>query len=771
MTSMLRKIKLDLHWAHWVILSLSLILTFSAWFVTSQKVKEKSRAEFQRDTQQILYSINERMKKYENALRGGAAFIKVVNNKIDLKAWREYAKHLNITKRYPGINGIGVIYDVPANQVKNFEKQQQKDRDYFKIYPAHRQSRFLPIVYIEPEVSNLKAVGLDMAHEGNRFMAALRAEKTGEPQITGPIVLVQDKQKTPGFLLFVPIYLSAKKESFIGFVYAPFIMNKLMKGIFSNEYPEVNVKITDSNEVVFNEDTTVKSKNYSPRYTKIVKKKIFGRTWQFGFSSTPSFDENNSSAEPIYILSLGLLIDVVLLILFISLTRTNRKAIEYTEQLTSDLSRKQKELSKIAHQDKLTKLPNRRHFFSILESGLAEASNKHTLLAVCIMDIDGFKQIIDAKGYDVADRLLKEFAKGLTANVPTAVSVARIGADEFGLIIPNIKSRAKINQYLDDFSKAISESQFIKNFDLPLTCCIGISIYPTNAEAAKELYNCADISVNKAKEQGKSQRIFYNEDLHHQVKRQHAIDFAMQKAIENEELTIAYQPQVDISTAKVVGLEALLRWDSGFLGSVGPDEFIPLAEDSGMIITFGHWLINQVSKDMTLMAESKALKNVNVSINASIVELLEQDYAETIASTLKQNQIDSSEITIEITESTLIANKEAVLQTLNSIKAIGCSLALDDFGTGFSSLQYLKELPVSLLKIDKTFIDELDDTDDYTIVKSVIDMAHGLELEVLAEGVETEKSLQWLKKAGCDYAQGFYFYRPMRLEDLLSVVR
>lgn len=750
---------------HWVILTLSLLLTLFAWYFTKQKTEEQTTEAFNLEAKKVVTTVQQRMQQYTDALWSAAAHITVIKNKLDYHSWAEYTKQLDITKKYPGINGIGVIYDIRRDAANQFVAQQRMLRSDFNIHPEHTGKRLLPITYIEPEASNKEAVGLDMAHEINRYTAAIKTEMTGKAQITGPIILVQDAKRTPGFLLFVPLYAKGTEKKFIGLVYAPFIMSKLMQGSFQQHHAGVSIKIRDESQVIFDEQN--ESKSNKPLFQTNISEPMYGRIWTFEVDSTAYFEKNNVSQEPHYILGFGLFINFLLLILFISLARSKKKAVEYAERITSDLNEKTTELDKLAYYDELTGLLNRNGFFQTLEQRLKSAKQNTNLLAICIIDIDNFKQINDSRGYEAGDEILKFLAIAFKS-LKKSNTIARLGADEFAVIIDSKASEEEILEEVCHYQKITNTSQFLTKTSLPATLSVGIAIYPSAGKTAKSLYISADIASNAAKEAGRNRSVIFNESLSQKVKRHHEIDFAIRKALKNEELTVVYQPQIDLRTQQLVGFEALMRWHSGLLGDVPVAEFITIAEENGTLEKIGPWLKNRVCHDLKQFKQSTKRENIVVSLNSSIVEILNPKYSHNLAKALSKNGLQGEELCIEVTESVLMQDPEKVIRVLAEVQELGISISLDDFGTGYSSLQYLKDLPVSTLKIDKSFINDITQSDSRNIVESIIQLARSLQLDVLAEGAEFVEQIEILKELGCDFVQGYYFYKPLTLDKAIE---
>lgn len=349
-----------LHWYHWTVIFLSLVLTLGAFYITENQVTLKSSEQFEFQSDQILDLVEERMIKYEEALWAGVSALQMFPGIASRQDWAVFADSLDIDERFPGINGLGVIHYVPPTKLTDYLAWQREAMPDYDIHPPHQVSEYWPITYIVPEAPNARAVGLDMAHETNRYTAAKLARDTGKATVTGPITLVQDSQQTPGFLFYAPWYsedtrspyYGEQTNSFNGLVYAPFIMFKLMDGTLRNENRLVNFSIHDGETLLYSEfEETSDNLNLDPDplYTASKDLELYGRTWTFNLQSTKLFREQQNYAQPFIVLAGGITIDVLLLIIFIVLARTNRNAINYAELVTADLKNRTEELEKLSH--------------------------------------------------------------------------------------------------------------------------------------------------------------------------------------------------------------------------------------------------------------------------------------------------------------------------------------------------------------------------------------------------------------------------------------
>lgn len=336
-----------LHWGHWLVVALSLAVTLGAWAFSSRQVEQRTEARFAREAEQVQRLITERMEKYEDALWSGVAAMHAHGGAMSYHEWKRFANSLQIDTKYPGINGIGVIHEVTPEALDDYLLEQRQHRPEYKIHPPHREQEYLPITYIEPVETNAPAVGLDMAHEQNRYAAARRARATGTAQITGPIVLVQDSAKTPGFLFYAPYYTGSTRgrvdhadasSEFLGLVYAPFVVNKLMLGTLHKENRHVGVSITDAGQVIYDEHhATEPDFDANPLFQTTLTTDLYGRTWSLDIRSAHSFRDSVHHSLPLMILLGGILIDILLVTLFVALTRSNRRAISFADAVAAEL--------------------------------------------------------------------------------------------------------------------------------------------------------------------------------------------------------------------------------------------------------------------------------------------------------------------------------------------------------------------------------------------------------------------------------------------------
>lgn len=426
----------------------------------------------------------------------------------------------------------------------------------------------------------------------------------------------------------------------------------------------------------------------------------------------------------------------------------------------------QSRINFMAFHDALTGLPNRSLFYDRLNHGLARARRNRSKLCVMLIDVDRFKSVNDSLGRDIGDQLLKTVAKKLIGELRAMDTVARLGSDEFVVILENISTIADARKVADKLMTRISEPIELDGRKIVSTASIGISVYPQDGNAADELLKRADIALHKAKETGKNNYLYYTDGMDVSAVKFLVLEKDLRSAIEKDQLRLFYQPQVDLKTGSLVGVEALVRWQHPQRGLISPSHFIPLAEETGLIVPLGEWLLRKAgAQQKEWMTSGKYVGKV--AVNLSPRQLRQRDFAQRLEEILAEIELPAKYLELEITESSAMEHAGETVSMLTQLNQMGLSLAIDDFGTGYSSLAYLKKFPIQKLKIDRSFIHDIHtDQNDASIAKSIIGLAHNMALNVVAEGVENEAQATWLRKRGCDQAQGFLYAQPIPADKL-----
>lgn len=424
------------------------------------------------------------------------------------------------------------------------------------------------------------------------------------------------------------------------------------------------------------------------------------------------------------------------------------------------------ELLQSAFRDPLTQLPNRLIFEGYLDHMAAQVDRNGGQIAILMINLDGFKLINESLGYQTGDEVLKEVARRLQSKDRAADTIARIGGDDFIILADTEGQPNTAATIAQRIIVAIGEPIRIRG-DIFLTCSVGISLYPDDGDAAKLIAN-ADAAMHESKRAGKSTFRFYSPSMNTGMDKLLSLQNDLKTAIERDELMLYYQPKVDAATRKMLGVEALLRWNHPNLGMISPVEFIPLAEQCGLIVPLGNWVIRAAIKQMADWIKSG--KTIPVAINLSVYQLNQPDLLQRLSSTLDKFQIPAGLVMLEITESVVMENAESSLELMNRLTAIGFKFSIDDFGTGYSSLSYLRRLVTSQLKIDRSFILDLEQSEDArAIVGAIVMLAHALGMRVVAEGVENRAQYHYLQTLGCDEIQGFLFSKPVPPDEIMAM--
>lgn len=422
----------------------------------------------------------------------------------------------------------------------------------------------------------------------------------------------------------------------------------------------------------------------------------------------------------------------------------------------------------LAHHDVLTRLPNRRLVEERFNLAAEHARRQQAQVGIVFLDLDNFKAINDSFGHSVGDSYLKEIAQRLGQCVRISDTISRQGGDEFLIVLGGLSRREDIVPALEKTMQLVQQPVTVDGNELSVSMSVGISFFPKDGEKFDELLKKADMAMYRAKEEGKNTYRFFDEEMNVQEINQHSIRVGLKRALERKEFILHYQPQMDLHTGAVVGVEALIRWNHPEQGLVPPMKFIHIAEESGMIVPIGAWAIHEACRQAAKWIAT-GFDNFSMAVNLSSTQLKSGDLEHTVTTALEQSGLPAHHLELELTESLLIHNVDKVQAMIKRLKNLGVSIAIDDFGTGYSSLSYIKRLDVDKLKIDRSFIKDLArDQDDTAIVTAIIQMAHSLKLKTVAEGVEDADIAAKLSQLQCDEAQGFYFAKPMPPEECFN---
>jgi diguanylate cyclase (GGDEF)-like protein len=445
--------------------------------------------------------------------------------------------------------------------------------------------------------------------------------------------------------------------------------------------------------------------------------------------------------------------------------------LEGTVEDITDRKLAEERVEFLAYYDALTELPNRTLLRDRLAQALAGASRKKNKVALLFLDLDRFKVINDSLGHSFGDQLLQKVAERLKTQAREQDTVARIGGDEFLVVLTSINEPAEAAIAAERIQNVLTTQFAIQDHSFSVSCSIGISIFPEHGADGESLIKNADAALYCAKESGRNTFRFFTDDMNTKVMERLTLENGLRLALEQKEFFLVYQPQMEIATGRIIGMEALIRWRHPELGLIAPDKFIPVAENCGLIIPIGEWVLKSACHQARQWQE-EGLLAVPVAVNVSAVQFRPEGFCELIRAVLEETGLSPQYLELELTETLLLSSADMMFLILQELKAMGLKLAIDDFGTGYSSLSYLRQFPVGKLKIDRSFIrDVAVNPDSASIAIAIISLAKGLNLKVIAEGVESEAQMSFLRSHQCDEIQGYFFSKPLTVDEMAEKLR
>ncbi|MFL1456648.1 putative bifunctional diguanylate cyclase/phosphodiesterase [Marinobacter sp. GN3S48] len=673
---------------------------------------------------------------------------------------REFLVHVEAVRR--------MAQRLEANPDMTEELWSRDARNYlddFGVYQALEWiDREFIIRWLEPLSGNEEVVGYNVAFSPERRAALEAAQANGTIDISGIIDL---RQGGKGLVIYVPVYAGERNNGFIAGV---FQMNTLARHLLTNRVLDAfHVRISDDGAPAYELNT---GGEYARNYAHTVDVDLPMLGWSLTVTPTTDWVNSRKSIWPwttfISILFMGVLTSLTTLLVQLVLKR-NRALLKTRKELEFEIDQRkaaQQDLARLESTDTLTGLANRRFFMEDLSHTLSIADRQMRQVALVMLDLDRFQMLNDTLGHQFGDELLIKVSERLNSLSDEKVLVAYSGGDEFMICQQHVDNLDDVIHLLGQIKQCYAEPFEVQNEAHYITATMGIAIYPQSGLDTDTLLRNADIALYRAKEQGRNTYQFYTEGMQEREVMRLELDKDLSHALANDEFVLYYQPQVNLASAEILSAEALIRWQHPRRGLMPPMEFIPLAEESGRITEIGRWVVMAACQQLARW-QGTAFEHLRIAVNLSGRELDDENLVDHIREALETHNVPPERLEVELTEEIFIQNIEHNLNQLSRLHQLGVNLAIDDFGVGYSSLGYLRDFPVDLLKIDRSFITEVTERhDDAVITRAVINLAHNLGIQVVAEGVETMEQLAFLKDHHCDLAQGYLISRPVPVATL-----
>ena len=691
---------------------------------------------------------------------------------------------------FPAATGIGYIHRVPEAELSDFEADARADGNAdFAVHilaaPPPGEDRYV-IKYIEPAQTNRQAIGLDIGSEARRRAAADRAMRRGDVAITSKITLVQATGEGAGFLILLPYYRGKeavpatrreREERLEGWVYMTLLAERVFAGAGGLVDDQLAFAVFDQadegsrGEALYDSDQQVEGGAsledafVDRRFRSVVPVEIGGRQWRVAIGSTDRFAA--ASTAGMWAVGIGGcgFAGVLALLMHIQSTSLHR-AQQLARTMTMDLR-------KSALTDRLTALPNR----TAIMDKIQDAIHRQRRLggyhfAVLFLDFDRFKIINDSLGHGAGDELLREIGRRLSSTLrrhdaaglgTDRDTAARLGGDEFIVLLDGLKRPDDAAVAAQRLLTVLSERYVLAGQSVTSTASIGVALSGPEYEQAEDMIRDADTAMYVAKNAGKGVFTVFDQTMREQVNQRLEIENNLLGGIERGEFTLNYQPILALDGSGVASFEALVRWHHPRLGLIGPDRFIPVAEETGQIVPLGRWVLDEALSTFARWRERGMLDpGCGISVNLSRRQLVMPDLFELVSERLRAHRVEARRLHLEVTESGIMSDPTAAKANLRKLRRLGVQIDIDDFGTGHSSLACLHEFPLDVLKIDRSFVANLDCDQGLSIVlQSVIELSQNLGIKVVAEGVETPEQVTLLRSLGCDMGQGYHFSKPL----------
>ena len=757
----------------YAVLAATLLFTAVVWYYARINVQHREARIFNEMVQSVTAAIGQRMEVYSDALYSTRALF-YGSDEVTRADFRTFVAGIRLSERYPGINSLGFVRRVPtgggADAAASMQRVSLHDNPcgiaQLSVFQNPGQNELLVVEFAEPADRNGPPVQRDLLQDPACGAAFAQARDTAMPAASKSIPVFYRGETQPGFILLLPMYqrgmpidtVAQRRRALTGFVFACFIAADLFARVMGDRVPNpyIDLDVFDGTEiareaVLYDEDRAEHMLRGETRsFSRAQEIRVGGRIWTIHFSALPGFHQTFEQQLPLILLLGGL---VVSGLLFRLTLMQARRVVERREHAAA--------LSYQASHDSLTHLANRDLLFRQLQPQLDRAHDR--ALALLLIDLNGFKEINDTLGHHSGDLVLQQIGPRIEKLLRPTDLLARLGGDEFALLISPLdggREQAAVwaAQALEQIRRPFALEEIVVQVD----ASIGIALFPEHGRDSSTLLRCADVAMYLAKNTHHGFAM-YNAELDIHSRRQLALVSEVGAALKTDQFALHYQPKINIREREVTGVEALIRWNHPREGLIRPGEIIPQVERSTLIHPLTLWVINTAAKQCHDWHQ-RGLP-VRMAVNISARNLLDTALPDDITDILLKYDLPPASLELEVTESALISDPDHAAYVLNKLHARGVRITIDDFGTGYSSLAHLKQLPLSSLKIDASFVVDMPrDDNDAIIVRSTVELAHNLGMSVTAEGVETKEILHRLDFLGCDEAQGIFMCPPLPAE-------
>ena len=761
-----------------------LLATLVSWHISRQHAVDSAREKFNQEVYTSRNAIKLRMQSYEQILRGGVGLFSATID-VSRDEWQRYVSSLDVEQAYPGVQGIGYAPVVTQEDKALYLATIWRDGfQNYEIHPAGERKIYVPVLYREPlEGLNRRALGFDMFSEPIQRKAMELARDSGAAALSGKVQLVVENEAASpaSVIMYLPVYernttpitIDSRRAALKGFVFAPFRVDELIEATVGERLEESGLDLELFDSVAIDKKTLLFDRDGEPYFaTKKIHSlfsvqqtlEIGGRPWTLEIHSLPSFEKAIDRTKSSLILGGGTLLSFLLFGFLYAVITQHENVKVRASQLTQDLQQSEERFRHLAYHDPLTGLPNRALLNDHGVRALGRARRGRNHVAILFIDLDRFKTINDSLGHSVGDALLQEVAQRIRHTVREIDTVARMGGDEFVVLLTDLADPAAAGGVAQHILESLSKVTIIEGHPLHVTPSIGLSLFPDDGSDFDELLKYADAAMYRAKENGRNGYQFFTSEINALAHGRLTVETGLRRALENHEFELHYQPQIAIDGGAVIGAEVLLRWRHPQRGLIMPDEFIPIAEDTGLIVPIGEWVLRTACAQFSEW-QRRGLPPFRLAINLSARQLRQKNLSSIMRDILATYSINPADLELEITETSLMQNTDGAAVALQELKSLGVKLSLDDFGTGYSSLSYLRRFPIDTLKIDRSFVRNIStDPGDAVLVRAIIDLAHSLGMSTVAEGVETSEQLYFLRSNDCNFAQGYFIGKPLMAE-------